>query len=76
LLCVDNLADFDALYDNYPSEDNRTATTQQLKQKFGSKYIVLPNPSYGDWEGALYKFNYKFTQAQKDSVIRATVKKD
>ncbi len=76
LLCGDNLADFDALYDNHPSEDNRTATTQQLKQKFGSKYIVLPNPSYGDWEGALYKFNYKLTQAQKDSLIKATVKKD
>lgn len=76
LLCGDNLTDFDALYDNRPSEDNRTATTQQLRQKFGNKYIVLPNPSYGDWEGALYHFNYKLTQAQKDSVIRVMVKKD
>jgi 5'-nucleotidase (lipoprotein e(P4) family) len=76
LLCGDNLADFDALYDNHPAEANRTATTEQLKQKFGSKYIVLPNPSYGDWEGSLFKFNYKLTQAQKDSLIRAAVKKD
>ncbi len=76
LLCGDNLADFDALYDNHPTEDKRTATTEQLKQKFGSRYIVLPNPSYGDWEGSLFKFNYKLTPAQKDSVIRVTVKKD
>lgn len=76
LLCGDNLPDFDAQYDNHPSEDSRTATTQKLKQQFGSKYIVLPNPSYGDWEGAMFKFNYKLTQAQKDSVIKASLKKD
>lgn len=74
LLCGDNLADFDALYDNRPAEDKREATTELLKQKFGSKYIVLPNPTYGDWEGALYNFNYKLTPAQKDSVIKAKLK--
>lgn len=76
LLCGDNLADFDARYDNHPAEDNRTATTERLKQQFGSKYIVLPNPSYGDWEGALFNFNYKLTPAQKDSVIKNKIKVD
>ncbi|OKS87890.1 5'-nucleotidase, lipoprotein e(P4) family [Mucilaginibacter polytrichastri] len=76
LLCGDNLADFDALYDNHPAEDNRTTTTEQLKQKFGSKYIVLPNPSYGDWESSMFKFNYKLTPAQKDSVIKVSLKQD
>ncbi|NCD71475.1 5'-nucleotidase, lipoprotein e(P4) family [Mucilaginibacter agri] len=76
LLCGDNLPDFDAQYDNRPSEDSRTATTEKLKQQFGSKYIILPNPSYGDWEGAMFKFNYKLTQGQKDSVIKAGLKKD
>jgi 5'-nucleotidase (lipoprotein e(P4) family) len=74
LLFGDNLADFDALYDNHPSEESREAATQKLRKQFGSRYIVLPNPSYGDWEGALFKFNYKLTQAQKDSVIKANVK--
>lgn len=76
LLCGDNLADFDALYDNKPSEEGRTASTQKLEANFGSKYIVLPNPSYGDWESALFNFNYKLTDAQKDSVIRVKVKLD
>jgi len=76
LLCGDNLPDFDLLYDNKPAEQNRQAVTDQLKKDFGSKYIVIPNPSYGDFEGAFYNFNYKLTGAQKDSVIRAKVKAD
>lgn len=74
LLCGDNLPDFTALYDNHPAEQNRDATTQQLAKDFGTKYIVLPNPSYGDWEGSLFRFNYKLSAAQKDSLIRAVGK--
>jgi 5'-nucleotidase (lipoprotein e(P4) family) len=76
LLCGDNLADFDKLYDNHPSEKNRNAVTTQVAQQFGSKYIVLPNPSYGDWEGALFNFNYKLTPVQKDSIIKANMRFD
>lgn len=76
LLCGDNLPDFDALYDNKPSEANRTTVTEKLRKEFGSRYIVIPNPSYGDFEGALFKFNYKLTPAQKDSVIKAVLKTD
>ena len=76
LLCGDNLPDFDMLYDNHPSEESRIATTRKLEKEFGSRYIVIPNPSYGDFEGALFHFNYKLTNAQKDSVIKANIKTD
>jgi len=76
LLCGDNLPDFDVLYDNHPSEESRIATTQKLQKEFGSRYIVIPNPSYGDFEGALFQFNYKLNAAQKDSIIRAKIKAD
>jgi 5'-nucleotidase (lipoprotein e(P4) family) len=76
LLCGDNLPDFDALYDNHPSEDNRRVATDKLIKEFGSRYIVIPNPSYGDFEGALFKFNNKLTPAQKDSIIRSVIKTD
>ncbi|MBS7564185.1 5'-nucleotidase, lipoprotein e(P4) family [Mucilaginibacter sp. Bleaf8] len=76
LLCGDNLLDFDVLYDNHPAEQNREQVTQRLMQQFGSRYIIIPNPSYGDWEGALFNFNYKLTPAQKDSVIKAHLKTD
>lgn len=73
LLCGDNLADFDALYDNHPDEDNRNATTQKLMKQFGSRYIIIPNPSYDDWEGALFNYD-KLSNAQKDSVIKSKLK--
>lgn len=76
LLCGDNLPDFDMLYDNHPTEENRAAVTEKLQNEFGSRYIVIPNPSYGDFEGALFKFNYKLSTAQKDSIIRAKIKTD
>ena len=74
LLCGDNLADFDALYDDEPSEQSRIISTQKLMQEFGSRYIVLPNPEYGDWESALFNFKNKLTNVQKDSIIRAQLK--
>jgi len=74
LLCGDNLPDFDLLYDNKPSEENRMAVTEKLKQQFGSRYIVIPNPSYGDFENAIFKYNYKLSGAQKDSVIQSLIK--
>lgn len=74
LLCGDNLPDFDALYDNKPSEAKRDAATEKLKRQFGNKYIIIPNPSYGDFENALFKFDYKLTEAQKDSVIKSVIK--
>jgi 5'-nucleotidase (lipoprotein e(P4) family) len=76
LLCGDNLPDFDMLYDNKPAEANRMAVTEQLRKEFGSRYIVIPNPSYGDFEGAIFNFNYKLSPAQKDSVIRSKIKLD
>jgi 5'-nucleotidase (lipoprotein e(P4) family) len=76
LLCGDNLPDFDLLYDNHPTEESRIAATQRLRKEFGNKFIVLPNPSYGDFEGALFQYNYKLSPAQKDSIIRAKIKAD
>jgi 5'-nucleotidase (lipoprotein e(P4) family) len=73
LLMGDNLADFSELYDKRSVED-RNLVTRQLAAEFGNRFIILPNPVYGDWETALYHYNSKLTMAQKDSIIRKTVK--
>ncbi len=72
MLIGDNLADFSMLFDKKPMAE-RLQNTDISAKDFGSRYIVLPNPVYGDWESSLFKFN-KLTPAQKDSVIRAEVK--
>lgn len=71
MLIGDNLADFNHLFDNQ-STKNRNRIVDSLRNVFGNKYIVLPNPMYGDWETkGLYDGNYHWTEQQKDSIRHA-----
>lgn len=67
LLIGDNLRDF--------SEEFHTDTLKQAsevveskKDLFGSKYIVLPNPMYGDWEGKTYGGNWRLPAKEKSQL--------
>ncbi len=73
LFLGDNLSDFSGLFDK-KNMSERLTETKQVAAEFGNKFIVLPNPDYGDWEGALYQYNYKLSAAQKDSVIKSNLK--
>lgn len=48
----DNLTDFDKAFDVKDNAD-RSAAVVKNKDRFGDKYIILPNPQYGDWEKVL-----------------------
>ncbi|NOU38133.1 MAG: 5'-nucleotidase, lipoprotein e(P4) family [Ferruginibacter sp.] len=72
LLMGDNLADLSVLFDK-KNETERKANTDLLANQFGKKLIVFPNANYGDWENSLYKFNYKLSQTQKDSVLKSVL---
>ena len=70
----DNLNDFgDATYKKSNAE--RRAFVEQNSKLFGKKFIVLPNPNYGDWEGAIFNYNYKSSADEKaqarDKALRA-----
>jgi 5'-nucleotidase (lipoprotein e(P4) family) len=67
LLMGDNLADFSSLYDHQTSE-RRLFVTDSLKNVFGSRFIILPNAMYGDWEDALYGFNYNLSSEEKEKI--------
>ena len=73
LLMGDNLADFSMLFDK-KTEEERRKNTDMLAGEFGKKFIVFPNANYGDWESSMYKYDYKLTQLQKDSVIKNLLK--
>lgn len=73
LLFGDNLSDFSNIFDKKPYEE-RNAAALNAATNFGSRYIVLPNPMYGDWEGALYNFQYKLTEQQKDSIMKSKLR--
>lgn len=73
LLMGDNLADLSMLFDK-KTETERKNNADLLAAEFGKKLIVFPNANYGDWESSMYKFDYKLTQAQKDSVMKSVLK--
>lgn len=61
----DNCGDFAVDY-YHASLEERNAAAVADKDKFGIDFIVLPNPTYGDWDGAIFEFNYGATPAEKD----------
>lgn len=72
MLIGDNLADFSSLFDKRQQAERET-NTLQTADAFGKRFIVLPNPNYGDWESALYNYG-RYTTAQKDSILRISGK--
>jgi len=73
LLLGDNLTDFSAVFDNVKTNGDRAAAVQQQTAEFGKKFIVLPNPGYGNWEDAIYGYS-ALTMAQKDSAVKSNLK--
>lgn len=67
ILLGDNLNDFLSVFRKKPI-DGRFAETDKVKDMFGKKFIVFPNPLYGDWEGAVYKGNWGASPAEKDQM--------
>jgi 5'-nucleotidase (lipoprotein e(P4) family) len=74
LLMGDNLNDFSDVFENAKTSAGRLTVTEQNKAKFGSRFIVLPNPMYGDWENAIYDYNFKLSEEEKAAKRKAALK--
>jgi len=74
LLMGDNLNDFSDVFENARTSAGRITVTEQNKAKFGSRFIVLPNPIYGDWENAIYDYNFKLKEEEKAAKRKAALK--
>lgn len=64
IYCGDNLGDFPNGYDKQ-SNEKRNEIVSKEKDNFGTKYIVLPNSAYGDFEGAIYSYDYSKSPSEK-----------
>jgi 5'-nucleotidase (lipoprotein e(P4) family) len=63
MLVGDNLDDFSELFER-KSIAERFAVTDQFREQWGRRFIVLPNAMYGTWENAIYEYQ-RLTEAQK-----------
>jgi len=64
LLVGDNLGDFDDVFQDKPVA-GRAAAVDSLRDLFGRRFIVLPNPMYGDWLGAIYDYDFSKSEKKK-----------
>lgn len=64
LLIGDNLNDFMECFEKGSNAD-RKKLAEQYKYEFGRRFIILPNAMYGEWEGALYDYDYKIPEDEK-----------
>jgi 5'-nucleotidase (lipoprotein e(P4) family) len=65
LLMGDNLNDFAEVFEQAKTVDGRIKAVERLKGQFGTRFIVLPNAMYGDWESAIYGYDFKLTEEEK-----------
>jgi len=73
LLVGDNLNDFNDDFSGKSTMD-RASQVDRERVEFGTKYIVVPNPMYGDWEGAVYENKSGLTDEQRRALRRQALK--
>lgn len=73
ILMGDNLNDFCDLFYG-ASLESRLLLAKALKDEFGHRFIILPNPVYGDWETAIYGGTYppvpQMDKLRRDNLVR------
>ena len=74
LLMGDDLNDFSDVFENSRTVESRAAAADRYQEEFGKRFIMLPNPMYGNWENAIYGYNFKLTEAEKAEKRRSLLK--
>jgi 5'-nucleotidase (lipoprotein e(P4) family) len=64
MLIGDNLNDLSEVFEKR-GVDWGTSIVEQNKKEFGNRFIVLPNPMYGDWEKNIYGSGESLTVEQR-----------
>ncbi|QRG86282.1 5'-nucleotidase, lipoprotein e(P4) family [Bulleidia sp. zg-1006] len=72
MLVGDNLHDFATPKDG--SLQGRDNFVKENAKEWGDKFIMLPNPMYGSWEGTLYNNDFKKSDEEKDKLRKSALK--
>lgn len=64
MMVGDVMTDFSDDYEN-KSTNERHILTDRDSAQFGTRYIILPNPMYGEWERALYGHDLRLDSRER-----------
>jgi len=70
----DNLRDFDEIFGGR-GDDYGMNVVSENKDKFGTQFIIFPNPIYGEWEKPIYKGDFKKTLEEKRQMRKDVLEK-
>jgi 5'-nucleotidase (lipoprotein e(P4) family) len=75
LLVGDNLRDFD---ETFKQRENNLGFDKVVdnKELFGKKYLILPNPMYGEWEKAIYGGKFPETEEEMIKLRKSFIKSE
>ncbi len=73
LLMGDDLNDFAKVFEDSKTVESRIAASDQFKNEFGKRFIVLPNAMYGNWETAIYG-GARLSEAEKAAKRKSALK--
>ena len=54
--------------------EERAAALDAARQKFGTQFVVLLNPMYGDWENAVYGYDSWLSEQERAAKSKAAPK--
>ena len=74
LLLGDNLRDFDEIFGGR-GDDYGFGVISENKDAFGTKFIVFPNPMYGEWEKGIYNGDFSKSYEEKRDMRREALNK-
>jgi 5'-nucleotidase (lipoprotein e(P4) family) len=70
LLVGDNLSDFSEMFENR-GNDWGVSMAERYRKEFGNRFIILPNPMYGDWEKKIYSGKDLTEEQKKELRLKA-----
>jgi len=74
MLIGDNLSDFSEVF-GVNGIGRRADVVDHMKRKFGDRYIILPNPMYGDWETlGVYEGHTDLSPSEKDVILKKVLR--
>lgn len=73
MLMGDNLNDFAQIFEKRNVAD-RLAAVDKHRNDWGSRFIVIPNAMYGEWESAIYNYKRNMTPEEKNAKLLEKLK--
>lgn len=69
----DSLGDFNKEFEKVEQAKRKTVV-EKYRYDFGGRYIILPNPMYGEWKDSIYDYQHSLPESEKKKKEQEVIK--